>query len=194
MRKLFEEMPVLQNDRIIMREMTLSDAPALGDLINDRAVYAYLPTFLYEQQFHDPAEAIRRMRTECFDTEESILLGVFQKHHPGEMTGIAEIYAYDPKKNKASVGCRLRRRYWRQGIASEAVKLLMEYLKNDIQIRTITAHVMVHNDGSRRVVEKLGFVNQFPDLWEDWGREGPVLIHKYVCKYPENPKKQQIGN
>ena len=55
----------------------------------------------------------------------------------GCMAGIAEMYAYDEAKNKASVGVRLARKYWHQGIAMEAVCLMKEYLEDTIRIRTI---------------------------------------------------------
>ena len=186
--RLFDEMPCLENDRIILKEMTLEDAPALESISSDPKVYVYLPTFLYEQKYDDPREVIRRMREECFLKKDSIMLGIFLKDEPSEMAGIAEIYAYDEAKNKASVGVRLARKYWYQGIAMEAVRLMKEYLEDTIRIRTITAHIMRHNAPSAGVVKKLGFENRFAGLWEDWGREGPVLVDKYVCRNAAHPK------
>lgn len=186
--KLFDEMPCLENETIILKEMTLKDADALGRIAKDPAVYAYLPTFLFEQKYPDPEEVIRRMRKECFDTKDTILLGIFRKEDPEEMIGIGEIYAYDEKKNKASIGCRLAKAYWYQGYAVSCVNLLKDYLDQEIGIRTITLHVMVHNHASGKASEKAGFLKTFPDIWEDWGREGPVLTDKYIYRNPSHPK------
>lgn len=212
--KLFDEMPYLENERMVLREMTAEDAPALARVAKDPKVYVYLPTFLYEQKYEDAHEAIKNMYRECFLTKDSIMLGIFLKEKPGEaadseghpgetaggtrhpgeaaggaehlseMAGIAEIYAYDERKKKASIGIRLAQAYWYRGIAVPAEKLLMDYLK-ECGIRTVTAHIMVHNEASARTVQKLGFENKFPRLWEDWGREGPVLVDKYVYKFYE---------
>ena len=108
----------------------------------------------------------------------------FLKDNPSIMIGIGELYAYDEKKNKASIGCRLAKDYWYKGLALQAVLLLKNYLEQVIHIRTITAHIMTHNLASEKVTEKAGFEKKFPGLWEDWGREGPVLVDKYVWKNP----------
>lgn len=182
--KLFEEMPYLENERIILRAMQSPDAKDLQALANDPAVYVYLPTFLYEQKYADAGEAIRRMHEECFLAKESILLGVFLKEEPSKLIGIGEIYAYDEAKNKASLGCRLAKAYWHKGIALDVVSLLIDYLTDVIKIRTITGHVMTHNIASGKVAEKAGLKKTFEGIWEDWGREGPVLVDKYVLKNP----------
>lgn len=186
--KLFDEMPYLENDTLLMREMKAEDAKDLAALAHDPAVYIYLPTFLYEQKYADAEEVIRRMHEECFLTKDSILLGIFLKSDPEKMIGIGELYAYDEAKNKASIGCRLAKEYWHKGIAVQCVKLLKDYLIQKINIRTITAHIMTHNTASEKITEKAGFQKQFSNLWEDWGREGPVLVDKYVYKNPDAPK------
>ena len=192
--KLFDEMPYLENERLILREMTIADAGCLGKISMDPKVYIYLPTFLYEQKYSDPSAVIAHMREECFLTKQSVFLGIFQKQDPETMTGIAEIYAYDEQKNKASIGYRLARAYWHQGIALDTAAMLKEYLDQQMKIRTITAHVMRHNQASAAILQKLGFENRFPDIWEDWGKEGPVLTDKYVYKNLQHPKCSSVSD
>ena len=185
---LFEEMPYLENDEIVLKEMTGKDAQQLGAFSRDRSVYTYLPTFLYEQKYSDPSYAIDHMREECFDTGESILLGIYPVKEPDKLMGIAEFYEYDRRKNKVSIGCRLARQYWYKGIAYQAIRLMMDYLEQTIRIRTVTLHIMTHNTASGRLALKLGFEKRYENMWEDWGREGPVLVDKYIFQYKENPK------
>ena len=187
--KLFDEIPYLANESVILKEITMKDAPQLHMIAGDPRVYVYLPTFLYEQKYKDAEEVIARMYEECFLPKVSIMLGIFLKQDPSVMTGIAEIYGYDELKNKTSIGYRLAQAYWHQGIALQTGLLLKDYLENIIRIRTITGHIMRHNLASARIAEKIGFENRFPGLWEDWGREGPVLIDKYVIKNDANPKQ-----
>ena len=180
--ELFETYPVLENERIILRKMTETDADALGELAGNAKVYQYLPTFLFEQKYADPREVIARMDAECFDTKESILLGIYLKEESDRFTGIAEIYNYEPKKAKASIGCRLDDRYWGKGIATQTIHLLRDYLAQQIGLRTITAHIMCENKASAHACMKNGFLNKYPDLYGDWGF--PQLSHtdKYVYK------------
>lgn len=178
----FDEMPHIEGKNVILREMVETDAPALERFTQSEEVYRYLPTFLYEQKYEDKAYAIARMREECFDTKESILLAICLRDAPDELIGIAEVYALEERKPKVSIGYRISEDHWHKGIASEVAALLKDYLINDTNTRTITAHVMVQNAYSGRALEKCGFVRLYPNVVEDWGFDEPVLVDKYVFK------------
>ena len=51
--KLFEEYPYIEDERIVLKKMTLDDADALAEFAGTEKVYRYLPTFLYEQKYQD---------------------------------------------------------------------------------------------------------------------------------------------
>lgn len=177
---VFDEMPRIEGETVLLREMVDADADALYELAHNDSIYRLEPTYLYERQYTDMHEAIAQMREKCFDTHDSILLAVCLKSEPGQMLGIGEVYAYEPVKPKASIGVRLLERAWGQGIASETVGLLKDWLLSE-GVRTITAHVMVENY-SGRTAEKNGFVKLYPNCWEDWGFDEPVLVDKWVYK------------
>ena len=178
--ELFEEMPHLQSDRIVLREMVEADAEALASLTADPTVYRFLPTYLYEQQHADKRAVIANMRRECFDTHESILLAVCERPALDAMLGIAEIYHYRPAERICSIGNRLGETAWGRGIATEVTSLLKRYLVEEAGIQTITAHVMVENGASARVLEKNGFRNCGMELWEDWGFGDPVEVERFI--------------
>ena len=189
MKELFEEFPRLESDRLILREWAAADAPSIEPIVHDPGVYRFLPTFLYEQSYEDVGEMIACSRKKCFDTHDAILLGIFLKNDPERLIGIAEIYNYEPEKEKASIGYRLNRYYWGKGIASETAALLVKYLIEQTDVRKITAHVMAENTASARVLEKNGFVLRWSGLREDWGRESSVLVNKYM--YMLSPEQKQ---
>lgn len=180
--RLFDEIPYLENDRLILREMRPEDASALGVIASDPSIYTYLPSFLFEQKYDDPAEVIKRHRAECVGTKESILLAICEKSDPGRMIGIGEFYNYEPDKEKASIGYRLIPSVCGRGIATETAALLKRYLTERTDVRKITAHVMENNIASARVLEKNGFQLKWSGLREDWGLNAPVKINKYIYK------------
>lgn len=182
MKDLFSEYPTLRNEEILLRKMEPADAQDLGALSHSEAVYRYLPTFLYEQKYPDPRTVIERMDAECFDAGESILLAVCRRSQPDHLVGIAEIYNYEAKKEKASIGYRLHESVWGQGIATQVVGLLRDYLIQEVGLRTITAHIMCENAASARAVQKNGFLNKYPDLYGDWGFDQLSHTDKYVFK------------
>ena len=178
--KLFDEMPRIEGERILMREMAETDAEALQAFAQSEAVYRYLPTFLFEQKYPDAHTVIERVRAECFDTHESLLLTICPTSSPETFMGLAEVYNYDPPQLKASLGCRLAEEYWGQDFATEATQLLIRYLTEHVGLKVLTAHVMVENTASAKVLLKSGFVMGTAGVWEDWGFEEPVFVDKYV--------------
>ena len=178
--RLFDEMPRLEDDRLVLREFEPDDAPLLESMAHNERVYRYLPTFLYELQYDDKRLAIERMRAECFDTGEGILLAVCTSDDPATAMGIAEIYNYQPDRRRASIGCRLDEPYWRRGVAPHVAELLSDYLLGCTDVETVTAHIMVENGASSHAIEKCGFTLEEENLIEDWGRGAPVTAFKYV--------------
>lgn len=158
------------------------DAKRLDEIAGKVCIYETLPTFLYELRYEEKIRTIRAMDEECFDTMESVLLGIYLCEKPDYLIGIAEIYNYEEKKQKASIGYRLDDTVWGKGIATRVVRLLRDYLAGDIGLMTITAHVLQMNEASARVLVRNGFADKYPDLWEDWGYDDLKLTDKYVFK------------
>jgi RimJ/RimL family protein N-acetyltransferase len=58
-----------------------------------------------------------------------------------------------PSQGQSCVGYFLGREYWGQGVATEALRLLL----SAVQVRPLQAYVAEHNLASARVLEKNGF-------------------------------------
>ena len=174
-KKLFSEIPYLKNERLTLRKLEEKDADALYELAHNKLVYRYLPTFLFEQKYEDIHKVIRLLYTECF--EESIILGIFLKD---EFCGLAEMYGFKDHIHKVSVGYRLLPQYWGPGIATEALKLMTDYLLNETDIEIITASTMIENQGSANVLKKNGFTLVVHAVGEDWGYDEPTITDKWI--------------
>ena len=175
MKKLFSEIPYLKNERLILRGLIPEDAPALSELTGSPNVYRYLPTFLFEKKYPDANETIRRLYDECF--RESIILGIFEN---GAFCGLAEFYGFRDEIHKISVGYRLLESCWGRGIASEALKLMVDYLYGETDIEIITASTMIENAASARVLAKNGFDLVVHAVGEDWGYAEPTISDKWI--------------
>ena len=188
--KLFSEIPYLKSDKIILRPLVPGDLPGLDEMTSDPFVYAFLPPFLYEQKYANKNTMLAVMEEECIRRKESILLAVCPADAPDEFFGLAEIYNYEPQKEKASVGYRLRKEYWGRGYATEITALLTKYLLERTDVRKITAHVMVENAASGKVLAKNGYIPKWRNLTEDWGLGEDVIVDKYSLKLlPEEKAK-----
>lgn len=61
MKKLFGEIPRLEDEHVTLRRVTEEDAEALQVMTRSRKVYRYLPAFLFEQQNDDVHAVIREL-------------------------------------------------------------------------------------------------------------------------------------
>lgn len=177
---LFDEIPHLEDERIVLKKLEKKDAKGLKELTQSKKVYRYLPTFLFEQQYEDMEEVIEKVYGDWFKDKESIILGVYLKE---EMTfcGLAEMYGFNDKIHKISIGYRLLEKWWGQGIATEVVALMVDYLYSRTDIEIITASTMVENKASARVLTKNDFVMVAAGVDEDWGYEHMTPADKWIC-------------
>ena len=174
-KKPFSEIPEMHGERLCLRRLGPEHADALQELVDDREVYRYLPTFLFEKRYDDIRYVIDHLYDECF--RESIVLGIFLDE---EFCGLAEMYGYRDPIHKISVGYRLLKRCWGNGIASEALGMMIDYLYQETDIEIITASTMIENQASARVLKKNGFSLVVHAVGEDWGYDEPTVTDKWI--------------
>lgn len=77
-------------------------------------------------------------------------------------THIGGISLYLDKDNRttAELGWTVNKKYWNQGICTEAAKSLVEYATKSLGITRFIAHCDSENISSRTVMEKLGMVKR----------------------------------
>lgn len=175
-RKLFHTIPRLEGSRLLLRQITASDAADLSRFAHSPAVYRLLPTFLYEQKSPDIDRVIDGLYTECI--RQSLILGVFLRAD-GRFCGLAEWYGYREAIHKVSIGYRFLEECWGRGIASETVGLMIDCLLDQTDIKIVTASTMLENKASGRVLAKNGFSLIQAGIDEDWGYEGPTPTDKW---------------
>ncbi|MFR9779540.1 GNAT family N-acetyltransferase [Micromonospora sp. MS34] len=69
----------------------------------------------------------------------------------------------------ADLGYRLVRRYWRQGLASEASRVLLRHAFDTVGLRRVIAQTMTVNAGSQGVMKAVGmrYVRTYFPPWDD---------------------------
>jgi RimJ/RimL family protein N-acetyltransferase len=146
----------LETERLILRRFTREDADLLFELYNDPAVMRYLnggapadraeiaavdlPAFLgYYPRFAGYGFWA------ALDREHSGFLGWFHfRPQPG-----------DPL-DEPELGYRLHRAAWGRGYATEGSRTLLAKGFTELGASRVTAATVTANQGSRRVLEKLG--------------------------------------
>ncbi len=75
----------------------------------------------------------------------------------GRVIGTCSYVNYDLEHKVGTVGYCVHPRYWRQGIATEAVTALLGFGFQDLKLMRVEARVLPENVASAALLQKLGF-------------------------------------
>jgi RimJ/RimL family protein N-acetyltransferase len=145
---------VLRGDRCSLRPWRLQDALLLPELANDADIARFMtPLFPHPYRLHD-AQAWVRLNQNAEPTLN------FAIEYGGTLAGGVGLMPGDEERGRAgstAIGYWLGKRFWGQGIATEAVSLLSEHAFATLGVRRLWANVFAPNRASARVLEKAGF-------------------------------------
>ena len=143
------DVEVMSGPRVTLRAPTVDDADALFErMASDPEVSHYM-----SWRPHRDVGETRRVITEIFNVggETTWLIELRDGGGPIGVCGWRR-----PQPHIIDFGYYLGRRWWRQGIMSEAVQLLLDKAQRDPTVYRVTAHCHVDNAGSAAVLARSG--------------------------------------
>jgi RimJ/RimL family protein N-acetyltransferase len=152
--------PDIETERLLLRPLTRADAPEIMRLVNDFEVARYTSTIPhpYDMQMAldfvatpeaAPAAAARFID----DPDGAIVLGIVVKNR-GMLVGCVGL---QKTPEGPELGYWIGRDYWRLGYASEAAGRIVRLAFENFAVPELIASAVTVNDGSHRVLEKIGF-------------------------------------
>ncbi len=164
----FKTLPRIETSRLILRQIT--DSPSDGkdslEFINDYSVYRFWGLYDEAKDIngrHRPKKKIKldyhynaTMKEYRAKRELTWLLELKDTHKV-----IGEIVLYDFRlMQQADIGYRINRAYWGQGYAPEAGQAVLKAAFTLMDLKRIQLRCFADNQGSVRVAQKLGFVQE----------------------------------
>jgi ribosomal-protein-alanine N-acetyltransferase len=158
----------LDSERLLLREFSLSDWPAVNAYTSDPEVVKYMPfgpTTEEQTREHLPqclAYAVEQPRRIY---ELAVVLRA--ENH---LIGTATIALHPHERRNASFSYLLHRRYWGKGYATEAMRSLFSFGFRDLQLHRLEDTCDTRNLASARVMEKLGMRREGhlrETIWKD---------------------------
>ena len=164
----FENLPKLQTDRLILRQITDSAADGMDSLefINDYSVYRFWG--LYDEA-KDPDGRRKPKKKVKLDYHYNATMKEYRAGR--ELTWlmelkdthkvIGEIVLYDFRlKKQADIGYRINKDYWGKGYAPEAGQAMVKVAFERLELSRLQIRCFSNNNGSIRVAQKLGFTQE----------------------------------
>lgn len=167
---LFSRIPTLETPRLILRGMRVSDAADMFAYAKDPAVTEFLTWYP-----HANAEETRQYLTyvgQRYRTGDFYDWAVVDQES-GHMIGTCGFTSFNCPSDSAEVGYVLNPAYQGRGLATEAVRRVIRFGFEELELHRIEAHFMEGNDASRRLMERVGMT------FEGFARESMKIKGKY---------------
>lgn len=160
----FDPFPVLETPRLLLRQILTSDAQAMYDWQQDPQVMRFLG--------RDPdrtlADATTRIDliTRNLRDEEGIMWGLVRRD-TGTFIGTAGLWRWVKANRYAEIGYQMASAHWGQGLMTEALRPVVRFGFQRMDLHRIEANTDPDNLASSRILQKLGF-QQEARLRENW--------------------------
>lgn len=150
----FSVFPVLETERLVLRELTRRDAGGVFAIRSDYEVTKYNSGIPYVH-IDEAIALIARIATD-YDNREAVRWGITLKGID-DVIGMVGFNYWSRMDHRGSVGYDLARAYWGKGIIPEALRAVIDFGFDRMGLNRIEADCSIYNKNSIRVLEKLGF-------------------------------------
>lgn len=145
---------VLKGEQISLSVVLESDAEKLFQESNDLEMNHY---FRRLGRPYSQEEALQQIRNIFSNSDSERIFAIVKNEDTESGIGHVGLHEIDWKSRHAHVSYALSREYWGNGYMTEAVKLLIKYAFEIINLRKLHTYVMEPNAASRKILEKSGF-------------------------------------
>lgn len=171
---------IIEGKKIYLSPISEADAPKLKAAINatvqdflQTQVFLQRPTTLKEQQIFTDY-AVRKMLD-----SEAFFYGIIRKKK-SELIGLINTHAIDWENEKTEIGYWIAAPFTRQGFATEATLLMLEFLFMECKLHRVLATFTPENEASEGLLGKFEF--KFEGISKDAARvQGKWKdLHRYA--------------
>jgi [ribosomal protein S5]-alanine N-acetyltransferase len=154
----FTPFPELTTDRLLLRQLTMADAPAVQRLRSDTEVMKYInrPLTLTLQD----AEAWISIVMEALEKNEGITWCICLRENPAEHIGNIGLWRIEKENHRAEIGYMLDPSFQGKGLMSEALGKVVDYGFKEMKLHSIEGRIDPRNNASAAILKKTGFVQE----------------------------------
>ena len=157
-----DNFPLLSTPRLILRDLRPIDLDDLYEYASDPEIDRYTPWDHYNN-----IEEARENLNEFLEAYEKHGFWAWGIEHCADKKLIGIININKPGHDrKVEVGYTIARKYWGQGLATEALQALIQYGFEKLDIARIEAVILPENTASSKVLAKAGM--QFEGLLRNY--------------------------
>lgn len=175
----FNPFPVLDTERMILRQYTNADAEALFSFRSNPQAMHFVPRPLQEST--DDALTMIAMMNENIANNDSISWAVELKE-TGRVIGSVSFHRIEKEHHRGELGYMIHPDHWGKGLVTEAAGAAVDYGFKGLHFHSIEAIIDPDNVASARVLDKLQFVKEahFKENFMQHGRFTDTAIYSLL--------------
>lgn len=154
----FSPFPELRTERLLLRQLNVSDAAAMFAMRSDERVLKYIGREPH-QNIEQSKSFIESINTNI-SNNESVLWGIAYLNEPSKIIGTICYWRLEPSNYRAEIGYALQPDHWGKGVMKEAIETVLEYGFGPMKLHSVEARTTPANISSCSVLEKTGFVKE----------------------------------
>ena len=165
-----------ETERLILRNYTMDDVPAVHEYFSNEEVSRYED--FWPQTVEDVTEGLSEWKD--MDNRMAVVL-----KETGELIG--SVGYWDDEEDgetEYSIDFDFNPRFWHRGYAFEAAKEVVRHLTEDLHVQEIYGDCDERNTASSRLLERLGFqlIETVDDAYKEDADGNPIMIKSRVYK------------
>lgn len=175
--------PVLETERLNLREITKEDAEGIFACFSNEAVTRYYGEETLQKI--EQAEKFVDFFSKNYKAKRGIRWGIEIKGTKG-IIGTIGFNAWSPKHKRAEIGYEIHPDFWRRGYISEALSKVLSFGFEEWDLKRIGAVVFMENEASSILLTKLGFKKE--GVLRDYMYQNGTSHDTYVYSLLKNEK------
>lgn len=154
----FLPLETIRTENLILRRVLKTDAEEILFLRSDPRVMRHIA----KKKAHSIEDALKFIQVidDLLEKNEGVTWGITLAGGNDKIIGTTGLWRIVKDHHRAEIGYALHPDHWNKGINTEAMKAVLEYGFKTIKLHTIEANLDPDNIGSRRTLEKSGFVKE----------------------------------
>ncbi|MGB3512938.1 MAG: GNAT family protein [Microcoleaceae cyanobacterium] len=150
---IFENLPTIETDRIILRKMCMDDAHDMFEYASDSEVSKY--TGWYTHNVIEDTQLFLNHVINNYQNNQVSSWGIVHKVDK-KFIGTAGFINWNIEHARAEIGYTLSQKYWGKGYMTEVVNAIIYFGFRNMMLNRIEAKCEIKNIASARVMEKVG--------------------------------------
>lgn len=146
---------MFETERLIIRRFRIEDAQDVYECCNDYEVVKTTLGLPWPYTL-EMAKGWIEKHPEREKLGQSYEFAICLKENPDKAIGCISLMDIHPVAKRAEMGYWVNRKFWKQGIATEAAKFMLKFGFEELGLHSVIARYFDINPASGRVMEKCG--------------------------------------